>query len=40
MKPASGRRLPFVRLGLLTAAAVAIHGYNLGVEDADADHPL
>jgi hypothetical protein len=28
-------RLPLVRLGLLTAAAVAVHGYHLGVEDAD-----
>jgi hypothetical protein len=35
MNTASKQRLPFVRLGLLTAAAVAIHGYHLGVEDAE-----
>jgi hypothetical protein len=29
------RRMPVLRLGLLTAAAVAIHGYHLGVEDAE-----
>ena len=29
------QRLPLVRLGLLTAAALAIHGYHLGVEDAE-----
>jgi len=28
-------RLPLLRLGLLTAAALAIHGYHLGVEDAE-----
>jgi hypothetical protein len=27
--------MPVLRLGLLTAAAVAIHGYHLGVEDAE-----
>ncbi len=31
----SGRRLPWARLGLLTAAALAIHGYHLGVEDGE-----
>jgi len=31
----TGRRLPFWRLGALTAAALAIHGYHLGVEDAE-----
>jgi hypothetical protein len=35
MKSASAQRLPFLRLGLLTLAAVAIHGYHLGVEDAE-----
>jgi len=35
MKIALKQRLPIVRLGLLTAAAVAIHGYHLGVEDAE-----
>ncbi len=29
------RRLPLLRLGLLTAAALAIHGYHFGVEDAE-----
>lgn len=29
------QRLPLVRLGLLTAAALAIHGYHFGVEDAE-----
>jgi len=29
------QRLPVLRLVLLTAAAVAIHGYHLGVEDAE-----
>jgi len=28
-------RLPILRLGALTAAALAIHGYHLGVEDAE-----
>lgn len=31
----SNRRLPIVRLGLLTVAALAVHGYHLGVEDAE-----
>ncbi len=31
----SVQRLPWVRLGLLTAAALAIHGYKLGVEDGE-----
>jgi hypothetical protein len=35
MKPAPAPRLPILRLGVLTAAAVAIHGYHLGVEDAE-----
>ncbi len=35
MNEASDRRTPFVRLGLLTVAAVAIHGYHLGVEDGE-----
>jgi hypothetical protein len=29
------RRFPLVRLGFLTAAALAIHGYHFGVEDAE-----
>jgi hypothetical protein len=29
------QRFPILRLGLLTAVAVAIHGYHLGVEDAE-----
>ena len=29
------RRIPFLRLGTLTAAAVAIHGYHFGVEDSE-----
>jgi hypothetical protein len=28
-------RMPFLRLGLLTVAALAIHGYHLGVEDGE-----
>lgn len=28
-------RVPFARLGLLTVAALAIHGYHLGVEDGE-----
>jgi hypothetical protein len=32
---APAQRLPFLRLALLTAAALAIHGYHLGVEDAE-----
>jgi len=35
MKSASDRRPPFLRLLLLTAAALAIHGYHLGVEDGE-----
>lgn len=31
----SSERFPFLRLGALTAAALAIHGYHLGVEDAE-----
>jgi hypothetical protein len=39
MKTASDRRLPIIRLAALTAAAVAIHGYHLGVEDAEIHLP-
>jgi hypothetical protein len=35
MKTEPGPPLPMVRLGLLTAAAVAIQGYHLGVEDGE-----
>lgn len=35
MKAASLQRFPGVRLGLLTLAALAIHGYHLGVEDGE-----
>jgi hypothetical protein len=35
MKTAPDQHLPLVRLGLLTVAAVAIHGYHLGVEDGE-----
>jgi hypothetical protein len=35
MKTVSAQRLPFLRLGLLTAVALAIHGYHLGVEDGE-----
>lgn len=35
MTVASDRRLPVARLGLLTLAAIAIHGYHLGVEDGE-----
>jgi hypothetical protein len=35
MKRTSARRFPLVRLALLTAAALAIHGYHFGVEDAE-----
>lgn len=35
MKEASNQRFPVVRLGLLTAAALAIQGYHLGVEDGE-----
>ncbi|MGA9667613.1 MAG: hypothetical protein WBQ94_00305 [Terracidiphilus sp.] len=39
MKIAPAHRLPVLRLGLLTAAALAIHGYHLGVEDAEIHVP-
>jgi hypothetical protein len=32
---APATRLPLLRLGLLTLAALSIHGYHLGVEDAE-----
>ena len=32
-------RLPFVRLAALTVVALAIHGYHLGVEDAEIHIP-
>ena len=35
MTDSRGGRLPLLRLGGLTAAALAIHGYHLGVEDAE-----
>jgi len=35
MQSAPAQKLPLVRLGLLAAAAVAIHGYHLGVDDAE-----
>ena len=35
MSQTQGGRLPILRLGVLTAAALAIHGYHLGVEDAE-----
>ncbi|MGH9600490.1 MAG: hypothetical protein ACRD27_11545 [Terracidiphilus sp.] len=35
MKAVPQRRLPVFRLALLTLTAVAIHGYHLGVEDAE-----
>ena len=35
MKYSPDGRLPFLRLGAITAAALAIHGYHLGVEDAE-----
>ncbi len=35
MKGAPDQRLPIVRLGLLTLAAVAVHGYHLGVDDGE-----
>jgi hypothetical protein len=35
MTSATNQRLPFVRLALLSAAAVVLHGYHLGVEDAE-----
>jgi len=35
MRDVPAERLPVLRLGALTAAALAIHGYHLGVEDAE-----
>ena len=35
MNTTEEERLPIVRLALLTAAALIIHGYHLGVEDAE-----
>jgi hypothetical protein len=35
MKTAPESHTPWIRLGLLTAAALAIHGYHLGVEDGE-----
>jgi hypothetical protein len=35
MKTAPKRRLPVFRLALLTASAILIHGYHLGVEDGE-----
>lgn len=35
MKYSPDGRMPYLRLGALTAAALAIHGYHLGVEDAE-----
>ncbi len=35
MKFSPGGNLPVLRLGALTAAALAIHGYHLGVEDGE-----
>lgn len=35
MNESQGGRLPILRLGGLTAAALVIHGYHLGVEDAE-----
>ncbi len=35
MKGAPDQRLPMVRLGLLTLAAVTVHGYHLGVDDGE-----
>jgi hypothetical protein len=35
MKEFPGGRLPYLRLGALTVAALLIHGYHLGVEDAE-----
>ena len=39
MKNSADQRLPVLRLVLLTAAAVGIHGYHLGVEDAEIHLP-
>ena len=35
MKPATVQRLPLLRLALLTVAMLFVHGYHLGVEDAE-----
>lgn len=35
MKTTRQFQVPIGRLGLLTAAAVALHGYHLGVEDGE-----
>jgi hypothetical protein len=35
MKTVPDSRPPLIRLGILTAAALAIHGYHLGVEDGE-----
>jgi hypothetical protein len=35
MNTAPAQRFPILRLGLLSLVAVAIHGYHLGVEDAE-----
>jgi hypothetical protein len=35
MKYSQDGRMPYLRLGALTAAALAIHGYHLGVEDGE-----
>jgi hypothetical protein len=35
MQQVLAARVPILRLGILTVAAVAIHGYHLGVEDAE-----
>jgi hypothetical protein len=39
MRGVPGGRLPWVRLGVVTAAALAIAGYHLGVEDAEIYEP-
>ena len=35
MRSSTGGRLPVLRLAALTVVALAIHGYHLGVEDAE-----
>jgi hypothetical protein len=35
VQPDATQRIPLLRLGLLTAAGLAIHGYHMGVEDAE-----
>ncbi len=35
MSHPQGGRMPILRLGVLTAAALMVHGYHLGVEDAE-----